>query len=359
MKFLYKIFSGYDRFTPAKIPERFVSGSLLRLGWQRYIDVVDVGSEVWVYFHGPHKFEHGVYLKGIVSKIDADKRDVYVRAREYKTDKPLTDPATSRRVADAVRTRNVQVFLLPREWVVSPECTVDTVADSCRRRQCEACATWQRLPLISKRACGRPARLPERYRTYAPAYWVIPSRCYLHSDIAEPVRQTSELFYRFKTGEDALAYPLALGIYSALCKRKALDFDCVVPIPLSPDKEKAGEIHRTRLLSRELAKLLGVRAAEVLSLNRSISKRRLMNNGYTRRQFEDRYYDSLDVSDRVRNFNRILVVDDVCTEGTTLRCALRRVHDAHPECEAAAATAGQMIVKAVVRQDDALRVRTG
>ncbi|MBV9925680.1 MAG: hypothetical protein JOZ96_11735 [Acidobacteria bacterium] len=355
MKFLYKIYSGYNGFTPGRIPQRLLSGSQLRLGWRRYIDVVDVGNEVWVYFHGPHRFAHGVYVKGIVSKIDVDEQNVFIRTREYRTDRPLTDAATTRRVAEAVRTRNVQVFLLPREWVVPPDCSVDTVAESCRRRQCEACLTWQRLPLITRSACGWPARLPTEYRTFAPAYWVIPSRCYLYGDIAEPVRQTSELFYRFKTGEESLAYPLALGIYSALCKRKVLDFDSVIPIPLSPDKDKAGEIHRTRLLSRELAKLLGVRVAEVLSLNRSISKRRLMNSRYTRREFEDMYMGALEVSDRVRNFVRPLIVDDVCTEGTTLRCALRRIQEAHPECEATAATAGQMIVKAVVRKEGNLR----
>lgn len=357
MKFLYKIYSRYDGFTPQRIPARMVDGAYLRLGWQRYLDVVNLGNEVWVYFHGPHNFENGVYVKGIVSKIDADARALFIRVREYRTDRPLTDAATTLRVADAVRTRNVQVFLLPMEWVTPPQCTIDGDAESCRRRQCEACLTWQSLYLIGNKSCGWPARLPDEYTAFAPAFWVIPSRCYLHSDISTSVRRTSELFYRFKTGEDGLAYPLALGVYSALCKRKVLDFDCVVPIPLSPDKAAAGEIHRTRLLARELAKLLGVRAAELLTLDRPISKRRLLASGYRARQFEGMYYAALSASDRLANYRRVLVVDDVCTEGTTLRSALRRIREVNPSCESTAATAGQMIVKAVVKNEPALRAQ--
>ena len=134
-------------------------------------------------------------------------------------------------------------------------------------------------------------------------------------------------FTASKRGEDALAYPLALGIYNSLSKRREFDFDCIVPIPLSPDKEQAGEIHRTRLLSRELARLLGVRVVEGLTLNEPISKRRLLNSGYSRGDFEWRYMKALEVSEKIKGYNRILVVDDVCTEGLTLRCAIRRIQE--------------------------------
>jgi hypothetical protein len=62
LKFLFKIWSGYDGFRPAEIPNRQLPGGLLRLGWGRYIEAVELGTEVWVYFHGPHAFENGVYV---------------------------------------------------------------------------------------------------------------------------------------------------------------------------------------------------------------------------------------------------------------------------------------------------------
>jgi hypothetical protein len=65
---------------------------------------------------------------------------------------------------------------------------------------------------------------------------------------------------RFKVGDKELAYPLALGMYTGLSQRRLLDFDAVIPIPLSPDKEQAGEIHRTKLLGLEPARLLGGRS---------------------------------------------------------------------------------------------------
>jgi predicted amidophosphoribosyltransferase len=192
---------------------------------------------------------------------------------------------------------------------------------------------------------------------YAPAFWVIPSRCYLYHQgaIAEKVRQTSSIFYRFKVGEEELTYPLARAIYAALTKRKIVDFDAVVPIPLSPDKEEQGEIHRTRLLAKELARLLGTRLSEILSLKGPISKHKLrITSGLTAGQFEARYSQCLIVDEKVRNYSRILLVDDVCTEGSTLRSAIARLRAEKPDLDITAATAGQMIIKSVVRNEAGL-----
>ena len=349
MKYLYKIYSNYDGFTPGRIPERIVEGRLLKVGWEHYIDVVNVGEEVWVYFFGTHRFENGVYVKGIVSRIDARNRNVWIRIREYSTSEPLTDAATSQRVAEAVARRNVQVFLLPTEWAVEPDCTVNDSADSCRKRQCESCPAWQALPKIGNDDCRWPARLSGKFARFSPGLWVIPPRCYWrHAELSQPVHRSSELFYRFKTGESSLAFPLALAMYEVLKEQRALEFDCVVPIPLSPDKVERGEINRTRLLARELSALLGVKVADVLSLSGPISKRRLLSAGLTQAQFESRYYQLLRVAPDVRKYARILVLDDVCTQGSTLDCALRRIREAHPACELTATTAGQMILKSVV-----------
>ena len=79
-----------------------------------------------------------------------------------------------------------------------------------------------------------------------------------------------------------------------------------------------------------------------------ISKRRLLSAGLTQAQFEYRYYQLLQGAAEVTKYARVLVLDDVCTQGSTLDCALRRIREVHPECELTATTAGQMILKSVV-----------
>lgn len=59
---------------------------------------------------------------------------------------------------------------------------------------------------------------------------------------------------------------MALGMFHVLRQRGNSDFDCLIPILLSPEKIKLREIHRTRLLAQELGRLLklsGQRAANV------------------------------------------------------------------------------------------------
>src|SRR5207249_2409070 len=124
----------------------------------------------------------------------------------------------------------------------------------------------------------------------------------------------------FKAGERNLAYPLALGIYQALRARRLLEFDCIVPIPLSPDKAATNEIHRTRLLADELSPLVDAPVEDLLSLKAPISKRRLRTDqGYTANQYERKYYETLAVDPRVSSFERLLLLDDVSTEGSTVR----------------------------------------
>ena len=67
-------------------------------------------------------------------------------------------------------------------------------------------------------------------------------------------------------------------------------------------------------------------------------------------QFEQKYYDALSASERLANFNQVLIIDDVTTEGSTLSCATRRIQEVNPKCKVSAVTAGQMIVKAVVKR---------
>ncbi len=182
-----------------------------------------------------------------------------------------------------------------------------------------------------------------------PAYWIIPRRCYLHFDGKRPALWTqriSHMFYDYKLGEHRYAYPLALGMFKALREQEEIDFDAVIPIPLSPEKVAAGELHRTLLLAQELGRLLGrVPVRECLSLTEPISKRQMLAAGASRSYFRRRYSQCLRVDNAVSRMLRVLLVDDVITHGETVRAAIDRLHTVNAELKIVVASAGQMITK--------------
>lgn len=133
-----------------------------------------------------------------------------------------------------------------------------------------------------------------------------------------------------------------------------LDFDCVIPVPLSPDKAKNRELHRTRALAQELARLVGADVLEALSLVKPVSKKDLrVRQGMSAPAFEDAYSAALRVASGLE-FRRALLVDDVATDGSTLRCAYLALKREVPTGKVATSTAGLMIKKAVVADESKL-----
>ena len=345
MRFLYKIHSGYDGFYPAKISSRMEHGTL-RLGWKRYIDVVEEKSECWVYFHGQHKFENGVYVKGVIDEVDRENDFVVLRVKRYQSDKPIVAQVENQRISEIVKVRYRQVFLWPKEWPVS-ECKLSMCAD----RQCDNCVEFKNFPLINGLHVERPQRLSvNRFPNLSvvSAHWVVPSRCHWNrNEIIREVQELTRRFYEFKLGEKAYAYPFALAIFRRLQQESLTGFDCVVPIPLSPEKKQNREVHRTLRLAQELAKLLGIPLREYLCLYKSVSKRRMLSQGFSEAAFRNAYYESLNISIS-SEVNHILLVDDVVTRGSTVEQTLRKIREHVHDVKVTVATAGQMIVKPVV-----------
>src|SRR5215207_9658768 len=216
-------------------------------------------------------------------------------------------------------------------WSVYAFRSVPNNATDRHRHRCESCPLWQALPRIGTNHCAWPTRLSHSFDAFTPGVWVIPTRCYWRqAEISEQIRRGSELFYRFKTGHTSSALPLALAMYAALKQQQTFRFDCIVPIPLSPDKKATGQIDRTRILAEELATLIRVPVADLLSLKRPISKRQCLSAGRSLAHFEQRYHQLLTVDTSIIEYPRILLLDDVCTNGSTLNCALRKIREAHP-----------------------------
>ena len=157
-------------------------------------------------------------------------------------------------------------------------------------------------------------------------------------------------FKAFKLGEMAYAYPFARSMFEELRRRELLNFDYVVPIPLSPEKAQRGEKHRVFNLAKELGKLLAVSTKEMLQLREPVSKRQMLSRNYTTYQFELKYRNALqaEVPD---DANRVLLVDDVMTRGSTAAQAVDLIWEERPGTKVVIATAGQMIVKEAVLDD--------
>lgn len=232
MRYLYKINPSYDGFYPRRIPERMLDGRFLRLGWRQYIDAVHLGDEVWVIFAG-RGVENGVYAQGLVAKIDANADTVDIRVRRHSVAEPLTDDETSAALNAVVSVRYRQVFLWPADRQLREKCHIN----DCSARRCLTCDVFNSLPPIDPVHYRNPPAL--RDIAVVPAYWLIPSRCFLYYNGRQPnpwVRRATEMFQAFKVGERGFAFPLAAGIEAALRQRKLGDFDAIVPIPLSPEK---------------------------------------------------------------------------------------------------------------------------
>ncbi len=124
-------------------------------------------------------------------------------------------------------------------------------------------------------------------------------------------------------------------------------------MPLSPDKAQAGELNRSLALARELGRLLDVPVhPRWLGLSRPVSKKRLrVQSGLSVADFENEYRKALAIGPSGPG-DSILLVDDVCTEGSTLRVCADAL--SAPGRVIVAATAAQMAVKPVVRMPAAL-----
>lgn len=344
MRYLYKINSRFDGFSPKRIPDRLIEGRFLALGWAKYLDAVSLGDEVWVVFIGGN-FEHGVYVKGLVSKIHADTGMVHIRIRESVTTSPLTDSETSVALCKAVAKRYRQVFLWPKEHNYYETCSLE----GCANNQCLECDLWKSYPRINQAHYNPPSAL--RGMTIVPAYWIIPRRCFLYYKNRTPapwVSRVSEMFYAFKVGEKSYGYPLAAGIRAALNIRKLAGFDAIIPIPLSPEKAASKELDRTGTLSKNLGRLMGIRTLNYLELASPISKRRMLDQGYTPTEFRKHYAEKLQIDPKIADLGRILLLDDVITKGITLAAATTAIRSLNPKLDIVVVAAGQMVVKAVV-----------
>lgn len=112
--------------------------------------------------------------------------------------------------------------------------------------------------------------------------------------------------------------PLAALLEETIRARGDLDFDALVPVPMSRSKERRRGYNQAELLARELSKKTGIRCrTDFLARRRGGETQSTLARKERRANVRDAFRASRKVSERA-----ILLVDDITTTGETLRaCA--------------------------------------
>ena len=191
-----------------------------------------------------------------------------------------------------------------------------------RERTASCCgACWASLPAIPAARC-RFCALPWTnddpdficgpcLKDPLPVDWTEAWGCY--SGSLERVLQA----FKFKR-HDFFADPLAELVERMLRRRGDLDFDAVVPVPMHRAKVRRRGYNQADLLARALAKRIGIRCEPAL-----LAKTRDLDpqSKLARSARAANVHDAFLASPRVTS-KKILLVDDVCTTGATIRaCA--------------------------------------
>lgn len=170
--------------------------------------------------------------------------------------------------------------------------------------------------------CGRPVTTSGR----------LCSLCQRHPPQIDGIRSVAyfdgilrEAIHRFKYyGLQDLAIPLG-GLMGDYWEKRSLPAEIIVPVPLHKDRLRERGYNQAALLARELGKSVGLPVSENSLVRVRATRPQVELNAQERRE---------NVSDAFRCANaelkgkQVLLIDDVCTTGSTLEAcsiALRQV----------------------------------
>ena len=134
---------------------------------------------------------------------------------------------------------------------------------------------------------------------------------------------------------DFFAGPLAELVEAILRRRGDLDFDAIVPVPMHRAKVRRRGYNQAELLARALAKRIGIRCEpRLLIKTRDLDAQSKLARSARAANVQGAFLASPRVASR-----KILLVDDVCTTGATIRACASELVRAGAERVAAAVVA--------------------
>lgn len=352
MKYLYKINSTYDGFTPQKIEERLEKRAFLIFNWREYFDEVELGDVIFTYFIG-NGVTKGIYLICKVSR-KLDNKRVLSRVLRYDQKEPLISPTAFAKYESDIITRPIgSVYVIPsfldiafedlRKKVTVSEIEIEEKANCyrCEPKNCAECPLLNPNFLI-KWDNEVALKIPVIDQVVSP-FWIIPRQSHkMKMSISE--HPISRLWYDFKSGYEAYARLFAFGILKAIENdaRFNVQFDFILGVPLSPEKKKNNELDRVS----ELCKIISSETKipylpNGLSLTANVTKGEYRRLG--KATFEPDYYAALKLEIPTSlDGKTVLLIDDVVTDGPTFKIISKKIKDSYPDCHIFGAAAGIM-----------------
>jgi len=359
MYYVYRISSSYDGFTPKKIRKRMKDERYLEYSWNQYFDQLAKGDIVFTFFTGRGVLP-GVYL---ISKIDEIKEGKKAKGKvlEYNMKQPVIPLEEFNRIKRLVFTRpRGSVFVIPPsvypifEKTLSKQVLSDIeIFEKVDCRNCSFEEDFRRCPIFSPEYLVNwnkevDLRIPGLNGIVSP-FWILPKQSWWMK-LSYGSHNISKIFYAFKSGYDLYGRLFAEGIIIAIKRNEGfrrIKFDLMTNIPLSPEKEAAGESDRVDLICSVLKSVIGVRNIKnMLVLSEPISRRGYKFMGKTSSDFVKDYFRFLEWNKNLNlNDKKVLIVDDVVTDGKTLITFAKKIHKRYPKAQLYAATGGIMAKK--------------
>lgn len=332
--YIYRVNVQYDGFYPENIRERSQGGKFI-FNWRAYIDNLDIGDVVLVYFLGSG-VRDGIYAITKVEEINARLYESNVIADILYSSNNNWHPIVSKKEYKSLF-RGIMYRPRGAEIVISAsnETQIINIIKESRELTHELTKIGVSLPGLSAPLILDFNKIPlvDPKRDYSPklkrlnivsAFWIRPKQATWLKFIGW-LSNISTLFYKYKSGDlsHIKEFGRALGgIIKTYIGEHRLAVDFMISVPLSEEKRRQGEIDRVSFLCECLSDYLGIPYLNVLTLEGNISRVRYKRLGLSNRKFIRDYTANLRISRKgLKAVNdskgKILIVDDVFTDGVT------------------------------------------
>ena len=350
--YMYRINPTYDGFFPSTIPDR-TSRGIMRFNWGAYVENLEPGDIVLTYFTG-NGCRSGIYGVVVIRNVDvtSDHENVTARLLKYSCNNrdPLVSVKDNAALFEKIRTRRRGAEVV--------------VPDSCESMVYTVLATDEELIAeVSKWNIDLPGE--PRLRAFSlrqislvnlendlsagvqgkgliPVFWIRPRQASWIGRAPRWLPHISRIFNAFKSGDisrlDYLSDRMTQQIRRTVPRVRSI-FSVVLGVPLNETKRASGEIDRVGKLAKALSDKIRIPYLDIFTLHGNISRRLYKRMGYSTEYFRRNYKRQLEIDtpkrlvDSISSDQRILLIDDVYTDGITTAAIIDALEQKFPKNE--------------------------